>query len=177
MNDSVGVSTNTWQWYEEVIKSWLEDPGVLDHEGLNITALNRDQAYMVGIADLNVGVYSVSDDCFRCPFEWQKTLLAHEEGTWKVQTARRSTWRVYADLTEQYVSAGNTSGLLCQLRPQMGEFGVYKLNVTLDGCDVRTTKEPVDIYMRKFILYSLDTPTNETWVCCQHLRLLAYGYK
>lgn len=65
MNDSVGVSNNTWQWYREVIRSWLEDPGVVEHEGLNMTALKMDQAYMVGVSDTDVGVYSVSDDCFR----------------------------------------------------------------------------------------------------------------
>lgn len=68
MNESVGVSNDTWQWYKEVIRSWLEDPGVEEHEGLNITALKMDQAYMKGISDLNVGVYSVSDDCFRVSF-------------------------------------------------------------------------------------------------------------
>lgn len=40
-------------------------------------------------------------------------------------------------------------GLLCQLRPEMGEFGVYSLNATDEGCDIHTVKEPVDIYMRE----------------------------
>lgn len=65
MNDSVGVSNDTWQWYKEVIRSWLEDPGVEEFEGLNLTALKMDQAYMTGVSETNVGVYSVSDDCFR----------------------------------------------------------------------------------------------------------------
>lgn len=65
MNDTVGVSNDTWQWYREVIRSWLEDPGVHVFEGLNMTALKMDEAYMVGSSEINVGVYSVSDDCFR----------------------------------------------------------------------------------------------------------------
>lgn len=65
MNDSVGVSNDTWQWYREVIRSWLEDPGVTEFEGLNMTALKMDQAYMLGESEIDVGVYSVSDDCFR----------------------------------------------------------------------------------------------------------------
>lgn len=40
-------------------------------------------------------------------------------------------------------------GLICQLRPNLGEFGVYSLNVTGEGCDMQTTRDPVDIYMRK----------------------------
>lgn len=154
MADSVGVSNNTWQWYKEVIMSLLEMPGMADHDGLNMTALQMDEAYMVGVSDLNVGVYSVSDDCFRCPFERQKTLSGGER-SWMVNTARRSTWRVYTDFKDQYISAGNTSGLLCQLRPDMGQFGVYKLNVSMDGCDVNTLREPVDIYMPLLIILGL----------------------
>lgn len=154
MADSVGVSNNTWQWYKEVIMSLLEMPGMADHDGLNMTALQMDEAYMVGVSDLNVGVYSVSDDCFRCPFERRKTLSGGER-SWMVNTARRSTWRVYTDFKDQYISAGNTSGLLCQLRPDMGQFGVYKLNVSMDGCDVNTLREPVDIYMPLLIILGL----------------------
>ncbi|PZC75768.1 hypothetical protein B5X24_HaOG205685 [Helicoverpa armigera] len=65
MNDSVVVSNDTWQWYKEVVRSWLEDPGVQEYEGLNMTALQMDQAYMVGSSAVDVSVYSVSDDCFR----------------------------------------------------------------------------------------------------------------
>uniref|UniRef100_A0A2H1VGV2 SFRICE_000016 n=1 Tax=Spodoptera frugiperda TaxID=7108 RepID=A0A2H1VGV2_SPOFR len=148
MNDTVGVSNDTWQWYREVIRSWLEDPGVHVFEGLNMTALKMDEAYMVGSSEINVGVYSVSDDCFRCPFKLQRNISAGEERVWVTNTARRSTWRVYANYTEQYVTAGDTSGLLCQLRPEMGEFGVYRLNASTEGCDIRTVREPVDIYLQ-----------------------------
>lgn len=64
INDT-DARNNTWQWYKEVVRSWLEDPGVQEHEGLNLTALKMDQAYTVGLSDKHVGVYSVSDDCFR----------------------------------------------------------------------------------------------------------------
>ncbi|XP_073962689.1 heparan-alpha-glucosaminide N-acetyltransferase isoform X2 [Choristoneura fumiferana] len=149
MNDTntVMVTNNTWQWYREAIRSWLEDPGVTEHEGLNITALKMDEAYMTGISDRDVGVYSVSDDCFRCPFELEKTLKTDEPSWWVVDTTHRSSWRVYANATQQYITASNTTGLLCQSRPKLGQFGVYNLNVTEDGCHVRTLKEPVDIYM------------------------------
>lgn len=63
MNESVG--NDTWEWCKDVMKSWLEDPGVDEFEGLDMTALKMDQAYMVGEADMDVGVYTVSDDCFR----------------------------------------------------------------------------------------------------------------
>lgn len=40
-------------------------------------------------------------------------------------------------------------GLLCQLRPEMGQFGVYRLNISNEECYMHTSKKPVDIYMRK----------------------------
>ncbi|XP_013138575.1 PREDICTED: heparan-alpha-glucosaminide N-acetyltransferase [Papilio polytes] len=153
MNDS--VTQGNWDWYKEVMRSWLEDPLVEQFGCLNMTSLNMDQAYMTGISDRNVSLYSVSDDCFRCPFELQKTLEAGVQSTFVVNTARRATWRVYEDVSEQYMSAANASGLICQLRPELGEFGVYTLNATGEGCDVRTDKEPVNIYLPLLLCVSL----------------------
>uniref|UniRef100_A0A2A4JYG2 Uncharacterized protein n=1 Tax=Heliothis virescens TaxID=7102 RepID=A0A2A4JYG2_HELVI len=154
MNDSVKVSNDTWQWYREVVRSWLEDPGVEEYDGLNMTALKMDQAYMTGVSDVDASVYSVSDDCFRCPFKLQEFILAGQESSWVANTARRSTWRVYANSTDIYKTALDTTDLLCQLRPELGEFGVYKLNVSSAGCDIRTEREPVDIYLQSTPLSS-----------------------
>ncbi|CAH2063580.1 unnamed protein product, partial [Iphiclides podalirius] len=140
---------NTWQWYRDVVRSWLEDPGAEEFGGLNLTSLTMDQAYMIGVSDRNVSVYSVSDDCFRCPFELQKILEGGVENVMVMSTARRATLRVYEEIGEQYMSAGNTTGLICQLRPNLGQFGVYTLNASGGGCDVRTDKEPVNIYLRE----------------------------
>ncbi|KPJ10568.1 hypothetical protein RR48_06362 [Papilio machaon] len=146
---NVSTTQGNWEWYKEVVRSWLEDPLVEQFGGLNMTSLNMDQAYMTGVSYRNVSIYSVSDDCFRCPFELQKTLEAGVPSTFVVSTSRRATWRVYEDVREQYMSAANATSLICQLRPDLGEFGVYTLNATGEGCDVRTDKEPVNIYLRK----------------------------
>ncbi|CAH0717347.1 unnamed protein product, partial [Brenthis ino] len=148
MNET--VDQDAWMWLRDVMKSWLEDPGVEEFQGLNMSNLRMDQAYVIGVADRDVSVYEVSDDCFRCPFELQKSLTAESESWWVVSTVRKATWRVYAGVSEDYMNIRNTTGLLCQLRPNLGEFGVYTLNATGDGCDIRTTREPVDIYMRKY---------------------------
>lgn len=42
-------------------------------------------------------------------------------------------------------------GLVCQMRPDVGEFGVYRLNVNSTTCNLDTLKDPVDIYLRKLI--------------------------
>ncbi|XP_053600577.1 heparan-alpha-glucosaminide N-acetyltransferase [Plodia interpunctella] len=143
MNESVG--NDTWEWCKDVMKSWLEDPGVDEFEGLDMTALKMDQAYMVGEADMDVGVYTVSDDCFRCPFELHKSLTAGSEESWVTSTARQATWRIYTS-SDQYISVRNTSGMLCQLRPDLGQFGVYRFNVSDGACGITTSKGPVDIY-------------------------------
>ncbi|XP_072942286.1 heparan-alpha-glucosaminide N-acetyltransferase isoform X2 [Epargyreus clarus] len=156
MNESTVMTGNdTWEWYKEMMRSWLEDPGVEEPLGLNMSSLKMDQAFIMGVADRDVGVYSVSDDCFRCPFEKQNVLTADAEKWWVVTTARRMTWRVYEDTADQYISARNTSGLLCQLRPAMGEFGVYKLNASGEGCNVSVVKDPVDIYMPVLLLLGM----------------------
>lgn len=64
MNESM-TGNDTWQWYKDMMRSWLEHPGAADHEGLNMTELKMDQAFIIGTAVKDVGVYSVSDDCFR----------------------------------------------------------------------------------------------------------------
>lgn len=63
MNET--VDRDAWMWLRDVTKSWLEDPGVEEFQGLNMSNLRMDQAYVVGVADRDVSVYEVSDDCFR----------------------------------------------------------------------------------------------------------------
>ncbi|GBP48244.1 hypothetical protein EVAR_96833_1 [Eumeta japonica] len=85
----------------------------------------------------------------QCPFELQKKLYSGVEESWVINTARQHTWRVYSR-TDRYISAMNETGLVCQFRPKLGEFGVYRLNVS-GGCSLATEKDPVDIYMRKYL--------------------------
>ncbi|XP_059060031.1 heparan-alpha-glucosaminide N-acetyltransferase [Achroia grisella] len=152
MNDTTVKSNDTWQRIKELAQSWLEDPGVEEYEGLNITALQRDEAYIVGSADRDIGIYSVSDDCFRCPFELHKKIAAGTKETWVNNTARRATWRVYTNTTEQYITTRNTTNMICQLRPDLGQFGVYRLNASGEGCNFTTSKEPVVIYKPLLLL-------------------------
>lgn len=63
MNET--ADNDAWMWIRDVMRSWLEDPGVEEYQGLNMSALKMDQAYIVGVTDRDVGVYAVSDDCFR----------------------------------------------------------------------------------------------------------------
>ncbi|GBP48242.1 hypothetical protein EVAR_96831_1 [Eumeta japonica] len=59
------LKNGSWQWYRDAVRSWLEDPGVEEFQELNLTSLKMDEAYMTGESPRDVGVYAVSDDCFR----------------------------------------------------------------------------------------------------------------
>lgn len=66
MNDTEQtVSNSSWGWYRDAIRTWLEDPGGEELASFNLTSLKIDQAFVTGLSDKNVGVYFVSDDCFR----------------------------------------------------------------------------------------------------------------
>ena len=69
MNETVmnehSLGKDAWMWLRGMMKSWLEEPGVEEFQGLNMSSLLMDRAYMVGVADRDVSVYAVSDDCFR----------------------------------------------------------------------------------------------------------------
>ncbi|PSN35838.1 hypothetical protein C0J52_15490 [Blattella germanica] len=39
------------------------------------------------------------------------------------------------------------SGLICELEPEFGEFGVYDLTIGKDDCHITTVREPVNIYL------------------------------
>lgn len=41
----------------------------------------------------------------------------------------------------------NSSDPLCQLSPELGEFGVYDIKVTDNGCEIATALDPVNIYL------------------------------
>ncbi|CAG9090380.1 unnamed protein product [Plutella xylostella] len=140
-----------WERYRRLVRSWLEVPGYEVHEGLPAAELAMDQAYVLADPETDVGVYRLSDDCFRCPYELVKYLRGGARGWWTEDTARGATWRLYP-ARDQYISAANTENMICQLRPELGEFGVYRLNVTGRDCQLITEQEPVDIYMPLYLL-------------------------
>lgn len=42
------------------------------------------------------------------------------------------------------------SDVLCEVTPELGEFGVYRLQAGKDFCDFTVEKEPVNIYLREY---------------------------
>lgn len=94
MNEST-VTNRTWQWYKEMVSSWLEHPGTEEFQGLNLTNLKMDQAYLTGISEQNVGVYRVSDDCFRVSTVF--IIVTNHRFIWYDQDFETQTWQTVPD--------------------------------------------------------------------------------
>ncbi|XP_063237674.1 heparan-alpha-glucosaminide N-acetyltransferase [Bacillus rossius redtenbacheri] len=135
--------------------SWLEDPGAELFRGLHLGALSMDQAYLLassGVAD-PLWLYSLSEDCRKCPYSLVGDLRPGANYT--VSTRRWATWRLarFSGSPPQRLPAGNTSRVVCELTPDVREFGVYELEATSSAdhrsnitCTLRTARDPVNIY-------------------------------
>lgn len=40
--------------------------------------------------------------------------------------------------------------VICDINEDFGEFGIYEIYINDDNCSVKTIKEPVNIYIRKY---------------------------
>ncbi|XP_047119724.1 heparan-alpha-glucosaminide N-acetyltransferase-like [Schistocerca piceifrons] len=137
--------------------SWIEDPGVDVFRGLNLRDLGVDQAFVNVTSQIKgtdkLYLYSLSEECYKCPF----TLLTDPnkpQETLKISTQRRYTWRVLTSVVGTALPASDYSAVLCETSADLGEFGVYELQVKPQGgnssqatCEVHTILEPVNIYL------------------------------
>lgn len=109
-----------------------------------------DEAYLNITTTLDeVYVYSLSSDCYKCPFTKLVTVTntVPESGVLKVNTAESHQLKVFTTNKGKYVF-DNATDFLCHQSPhQLGEFGVYDLAITEDGCELVTALDPVNIYL------------------------------
>ncbi|KAL1139519.1 hypothetical protein AAG570_006502 [Ranatra chinensis] len=130
--------------------SWIENPGEYSLRGLDLSMLKVDEAYLNITTDEPFHLYSLSDDCYRCPFYHFKKIL--ESKVLSVSTRRDVIWRLYnvsRDVNDKKTIADNdTDMMLCEIRPKdFGEFGIYDLIYENDQCDLHVYKRPVNIYL------------------------------
>lgn len=127
--------------------SWIEWTTVDNFRGLDLTQLKVDQAY------LNVSnqqstkyfLYSLSEDCIKCPFRLIKAIRAENDTIVKVNTAREVEWRLFHKDHGPFVDPKLVNeDLFWSGVPNVGEFGVYDLIIKKTGPAVfETAKEPV----------------------------------
>lgn len=134
--------------------SWIEDPGVDSWNGLKFSDLGVDEAYLnvTNLADVPLWLYSLSDDCVRCPFVKQ-TIIRPEKNILKLSTKHGLKFRITSDGGAEDIAVNNITARVCSdFNADMGEFGVY--NLLLEPlpddymrCRFKTEKEPVNIYL------------------------------
>jgi len=123
--------------------SWIENPGETSFNGLDLTKLGVDEAYLVVHSEDPAYLYELSDDCYKCPFVFKKGVDG--KSVLKVSTKHGLTWRFTNRDLGYMLPYGNSSGVICESRAQnFGEFGVYDLTLKDDRCSIQTSKPPVN---------------------------------
>uniref|UniRef100_A0A182M7N1 Heparan-alpha-glucosaminide N-acetyltransferase catalytic domain-containing protein n=1 Tax=Anopheles culicifacies TaxID=139723 RepID=A0A182M7N1_9DIPT len=120
--------------------------------GLDLWSLAVDEAFLnvthsAGTNDYYL--YTLSEECDKCPFTKLQRIPAGKKNTvLKVDVSRRIGLRILDRDVGKYSFDNDT--VLCQFRnAQLGEFGVYDLNIAAndDSCTLAKAKEPVNIYL------------------------------
>lgn len=141
---------------------WFEDPGTEVFRGLSLLALRVDQAYLNITTSYPVHLYSLSEECERCPYLHVAEINSTRILT--VDTKRNVIWRLY-NRSDELVDISDNRLLVCEIVPEnLGEFGVYDLIQKSGNCKFVTAKEPVNIYLPLAFI-----------VACLLLLLLVYG--
>ncbi|GAB0094364.1 Heparan-alpha-glucosaminide N-acetyltransferase [Sergentomyia squamirostris] len=131
-----------------MILSWLEETEE-EFRNLDLTQLNVDQA-LVNITSyfpVPLWSYTVSEECHRCHFTRNQEIHRHGELLLEVDTKFHLLWRFYKKNMGRHTIDNNASDFICQVSPDVGEFGVYDIVIDPTGnCNVYTAHEPVNIY-------------------------------
>lgn len=64
---------------------------------INLNNLRPDQAYLNFTSNSvdRIYLYSLSDDCVRCPFSWWRDVASMRSVLVRFDTARRQQWKVF----------------------------------------------------------------------------------
>ncbi|KAL7645105.1 UNVERIFIED_CONTAM: hypothetical protein RMT77_003483 [Armadillidium vulgare] len=130
--------------------SWpfiTEDYGEDVYEGLSLKDLKIDEAYVKFSSnhDSNLSVYHKSSFCFGCPYQKAFSLPAGENLTQKYST--NPYWSFIFSLSnEEFLKKPSSEDICSKQKLNIGEFGIYELNVNPSYCDFSVNKEPVFIY-------------------------------
>ncbi|XP_012529315.1 heparan-alpha-glucosaminide N-acetyltransferase [Monomorium pharaonis] len=116
-------------------------------------SLKFDEACVNLISDntnFNEWLYSLSTDCLSCPFK--RIAQIFNNVSFKMNTIKALKWRVLNNTgKEEYVSAKITSNIVCELSPNLGQYGLYELAIQNNTCNFKTIKNPTYAYTELFI--------------------------
>lgn len=127
---------------------WLEESGPAHFEGLDLTRLRMDQAYVRVHNDADedpLWLYSLSEDCVDCPYRRTADVSGEGPHVLTVDTARAATWRFYTNGDNATVPEDDLRWAGCEVPAALGEFGVYDLHVNGSDCMLHTAQPAVNV--------------------------------
>lgn len=131
---------------------------------LSLKDLKVDQAFfnVSNAMDKTFHLYTLSEECVKCPFKLLKTIAPLKDTVIKLDVARSLEMRLYDKALGPYVFPNETSeGVRWSAQPDLGEFGVYDLRIMKSQViRLETAKEPVNIYTCKQIFHMISTEKN-----------------
>ncbi|XP_063366302.1 heparan-alpha-glucosaminide N-acetyltransferase-like [Cydia amplana] len=137
--------------------SWLGQPSVEVYKDIHVNFLPLNYAYVILNTTLDyIGVYSVSEDCYKCPYKRQKSeynaFRSDKTALYKVYTGEQTKWRILNNNLDEFIQPDYVRGLMCNMKSTLAEYGVYRLDI--GKCVMETEVPPVNIYL-PLLLFSL----------------------
>ncbi|XP_015126094.1 heparan-alpha-glucosaminide N-acetyltransferase [Diachasma alloeum] len=125
----------------------------------NYEALSLDQACAVfenGKSNFHLWIYSVISDCISCPFSKICRVDSQRSASFVFNSAKIHTWRIfYGDDLGDYKFPNDTRDLICELKPRLGQYGLYKVTVEDSGCEIDTIRQPTNPYTPVLVIFAL----------------------
>lgn len=120
-------------------------------------SLDVDEAYLnvTTTYPSSVWMYYMTEECYKCPYERLAEIrspnrLVGEKNTFFVSTKFHNMWRFYRKNMGKYVAEQEQRNMVCELSPQIGEFGVYDFLVGGNGkCEANTVRPPINSNLGK----------------------------
>jgi heparan-alpha-glucosaminide N-acetyltransferase len=117
--------------------------------GLNLMDLKVDEAFfnISNSMKTKFFLYSLSEECVKCPFKKLRAIPPNKETVIKLDTARSLELRLFDKDWGDYVFPNETyDGLRWSVMPELGEFGVYDLQIKETSVfKYECVKQPVNV--------------------------------
>jgi heparan-alpha-glucosaminide N-acetyltransferase len=143
--------------------SWTELTS-MSFRNLNLKELRVDQAYfnVSNAANQSFFLYTLSDECIKCPFKKFQTILPNKENVFKISTKRSIEMKLFDKDWSNYLFPNETkNGLMWSGKPELGQFGVYDLKISeFKEITFEVAKEPVNIYTCKLQKIQINEKVN-----------------
>ncbi|XP_033358368.1 heparan-alpha-glucosaminide N-acetyltransferase-like [Bombus vosnesenskii] len=131
----------------ETMDEWICDQDTLGYDEACINLRTEDS---------NAWLYLLSADCALCPYTRIKQIVVNWTSSVTIDTIRSTSLRVLdAEDPNEFISAKNTSDVICELTPNLGQFGVYELSIVNRSCDIKVLNAPTYPYTELLVIFGV----------------------